>query len=114
MQKHGIHFLLLTVSALIVLGVVMLFSTSAFAQDSHGDIYFFVKRQVMWLCVGLVAAVVAARIDYHFWERTWWGWFGGAFVLLLLCFVAHIGLRVNGSSRGATRRSRSPRPTTVR
>ena len=99
MQKHGIHFLLLTVSALIVLGVVMLFSTSAFAQDSHGDIYFFVKRQVMWLCVGLVAAVVAARIDYHFWERTWWVWFGGAFVLLLLCFVPHIGLRVNGSSR---------------
>lgn len=99
MQKHGIHFLLLTVSALIVLGVVMLFSTSAFAQDSHGDIYFFVKRQVMWLCVGLVAAVFAARIDYHFWERTWWVWFGGAFVLLLLCFVPYIGLRVNGSSR---------------
>lgn len=99
MQKHGIHFLLLTVSALIVLGVVMLFSTSAFAQDSHGDIYFFVKRQVMWLCVGLVAAIFAARMDYHFWERTWWVWFSGAFVLLLLCFVPHIGLRLNGSSR---------------
>jgi len=99
MQKHGIHLLLLTVSALIVLGVVMLFSTSAFAQDSHGDIYFFVKRQVMWLCVGLVAAIFAARMDYHFWERTWWIWFSGAFVLLLLCFVPHIGLRLNGSSR---------------
>ena len=43
MQKHGIHFLLLTVAGLVVLGVVMLFSTSAFAQDSHGDIYFFAR-----------------------------------------------------------------------
>ena len=99
MQKHGIHFLLLTVAGLVVLGVVMLFSTSAFAQDSHGDIYFFIKRQVMWLCVGLAVVVFAARMDYHFWERSWWVWFGGAFVLLLLCFVPHIGLRLNGSSR---------------
>ena len=99
MQKHGIHFLLLTVAGLVVLGVVMLFSTSAFAQDSHGDIYFFVKRQVMWLCVGLAAAVFAAGMDYHFWQRTWWIWFAGAFVLLLLCFVPHVGLRLNGSSR---------------
>ncbi|MFA7232484.1 MAG: putative peptidoglycan glycosyltransferase FtsW [Terrimicrobiaceae bacterium] len=99
MQKHGIHFLLLAVAALVVLGMVMLFSTSAFAQDSHGDIYFFVKRQVMWFCVGLAAAVFAARMDYHFWERSWWVWFGGAFLLLLLCFVPYVGLRLNGSSR---------------
>ena len=99
MQKHGIHFLLLTVAGLVVLGAVMLFSTSAFAQDSHGDIYFFVKRQMLWLGVGLGVAVFAARTDYHLWERSWWVWFGGSFVLLLLCFVPHIGLRLNGSSR---------------
>jgi cell division protein FtsW len=99
MQKHGILFLLLTVAGLVVLGIVMLFSTSAFAQDSHGDIYFFVKRQLMWLCVGVAVAFFAARMDYHFWERSWWIWFGGAFLLLLLCFVPHIGLRLNGSSR---------------
>ncbi len=99
MQKHGIHLLLLTAAGLIVLGLVMLFSTSAFAQDSHGDIYFFVKRQVMWLCVGLVVAAVAANVDYHFWQQSWWLWFGGAFLLLLLCFAPGIGLRINGSSR---------------
>ncbi|MBE2204775.1 MAG: FtsW/RodA/SpoVE family cell cycle protein [Chthoniobacterales bacterium] len=99
MQKHSIHILLLIVSALLVLGVVMLFSTSAFAQDSHGDIYFFVKRQILWLGIGLGVAVFAANMDYHFWERTWWIWFGGAFVLLLLCFVPPVGLRINGSSR---------------
>jgi len=99
MQKHGIHLLLLTVAGLIALGLVMLFSTSAFARDSHGDIYYFVKRQGMWLCVGLVVAVAAACIDYHRWQQVWWICFAGAFVLLLLCFVPPIGQRINGSSR---------------
>lgn len=90
---------MLTVAGLVVLGMVMLFSTSAFAHDSHGDIYFFVKRQVMWLCLGLAVAVFAARMDYHLWQRSWWIWFGGAFFLLLLCFVPYVGLRINGSSR---------------
>ena len=99
MQKHGIYILILTVAGLIALGLVMLFSTSAFARDSHGDIYYFVKRQGMWLAVALVVAMVAACVDYHFWEKTWWIWFAGAFFLLLLCFVPPIGQRINGSSR---------------
>ena len=99
MHKHGIHVLLLTVAGLVVLGLVMLFSTSAFAHDSHGDIYFFVKRQAVWLGVGLVVAFAAACVDYHIWERWWWAIFALAFFLLLLCFVPGIGLRLNGSSR---------------
>jgi len=99
MQRHSIYLLLLSVVGLIALGVVMLFSTSAFAQDSHGDIYYFVKRQVLWLGIGLVICVAAALIDYHCWRRTWPVWFGVAVVLLLLCFVPHLGMRINGSSR---------------
>jgi len=99
MQKHGIHVLVLTVAGLVALGLVMLFSTSAFAHDSHGDIYFFVKRQILWLGVGVVVAIAAACVDYHVWERWWWIFFAGAFALLLLCFVPAIGLRINGSSR---------------
>ena len=36
MHRKSIYFLVLAVAALIVLGIVMLFSTGAFAQDSHG------------------------------------------------------------------------------
>lgn len=77
----------------------MLFSTSAFAQDSHGDIYYFVKRQVLWLVIGLVVCVVASLTDYHWWRRSWPVWFGVAVLLLILCFVPHLGMRINGSSR---------------
>ncbi|MFI0347841.1 MAG: FtsW/RodA/SpoVE family cell cycle protein [Chthoniobacterales bacterium] len=99
MQRNSIYLLLLSVVALVALGIVMLFSTSAFAQDSHGDIYYFVKRQLLWLGIGLVACVVTSLTDYHLWQRTWKICFGVALVLLALCFVPHLGMRINGSWR---------------
>ena len=99
MHRKSAYFLFLAVLGMLVIGIVMLFSTSAFARDSHGDVYFFVKRQVVWLGVGLVVCTVAALVDYHFWQRTWWIWFGLALIALSLCFVPHFGMRINGSRR---------------
>jgi cell division protein FtsW len=99
MHRKSAYFLFLAVLGMLVIGIVMLFSTSAFARDSHGDVYFFVKRQVVWLGVGLIVCTVAALVDYHFWQRTWWIWFGLALIALLLCFVPHLGMRINGSRR---------------
>lgn len=99
MHRKSAYFLFLAVLGMLVIGIVMLFSTSAFARDSHGDVYFFMKRQVVWLGVGLVVCTVAALVDYHFWQRTWWIWFGLALLALTLCFVPHFGMRINGSRR---------------
>ena len=38
-------------------------------------------------------------VDYHVWSKLWMPLFVAAAVLLGLCFVPHIGLRLNGSSR---------------
>jgi cell division protein FtsW len=99
MHRKSAYFLFLAVLGMLVIGIVMLFSTSAFARDAHGDVYFFVKRQATWLGIGLVICIVAALLDYHFWQRTWWLWFAIALVALALCFVPHLGLRINGSRR---------------
>jgi cell division protein FtsW len=99
MHRKSAYFLFLAVLGMLVIGIVMLFSTSAFARDSHGDVYFFMKRQVVWLGVGLVVCTAAALVDYHFWQRTWWIWFGLALIALSLCFVPHFGMRINGSRR---------------
>jgi cell division protein FtsW len=99
MHRNAIYVLTLSVAGLIALGLVMLFSTSAFAEESKSDMYFFVKRQGMWLCVGLVVAMVASFVNYHFWIKYWWAFFAAAALLLLLCFIPPIGLRINGSSR---------------
>ncbi len=99
MHRKSAYFLFVAVLAMLVIGIIMLFSTSAFARESHGDVYAFVKRQAIWVVIGFVACSVAARIDYHFWVRTWWIWLGLSAVALACCFLPKIGIRLNGSRR---------------
>lgn len=99
MRRRTGYILIFSMVSLLVIGIVMLFSTGAFAQDSRGDMYYFVKRQMMWLVIGGSALVVAATVDYRVWAR-WWPWlYGLAVVLLLLCFVPPIGMKINGAWR---------------
>jgi cell division protein FtsW len=99
MQRISIYALLISVVGLVALGVVMLFSTSAYAQECHGDIYYFVKKDAFWLVVGISVCVLGALTDYHLWRTSWKIWFGVSVVLLALCFVPHIGMKINGSHR---------------
>jgi cell division protein FtsW len=99
MRRKSAYILFLAVLGLLVIGIVMLFSTSAYARDSHGDVYFFIKRQAIWVGVGLVGCIFAALVNYQFWQKTWWLWFSVALVALALCYIPHIGMRINGSRR---------------
>ena len=60
MRRKSAYILFLAVLGLLVIGIVMLFSTSAYARDSHGDVYFFIRRQAIWVGVGLVACIFGA------------------------------------------------------
>ena len=99
LHRHSVHILLTALVGLLVLGIVMLFSTSTFAQNSHGDMYYFVKRQLLWLGIGVLCCLAGALIDYHWWEKTWPIWLGISILLLALCFVPNIGMKINGSWR---------------
>jgi cell division protein FtsW len=99
MRPKTAYILFLAVLGLLVIGIVMLFSTSAYARDSHGDVYFFIKRQAIWIGIGLVACIVAALVNYQFWQKTWWLWFVVALAALALCYIPHVGMRINGSRR---------------
>src|SRR5205807_8011663 len=101
MRRKSAYILFLAVLGLLVIGIVMLFSTSAYARDSHGDVYFFIRRQAIWVGIGLVACIFAALMNYHFWQKTWWLWFALALAALALCYVPHIGMRINASRRWA-------------
>jgi cell division protein FtsW len=99
MHRKSAYLVFVAVLGLLTIGIIMLFSISAFARESHGDVYAFVKRQAVWLGIGFTVCAIAALVDYHFWQRTWWLWFALAAVTLALCFVPHIGMRLNGSRR---------------
>jgi cell division protein FtsW len=99
MHKQSAYILVLAVAVLVTLGLVMLYSTGAFAPDSHGDQFNFLKKQSFWLGVGFLFSICFALLDYHRLERAWYLLFPIALALLALCFIRPIGMRINGSWR---------------
>ena len=98
-HRTSVYLLVVTVIGLIVLGLVMLSSTSAYAPESHGSAMFLLKRQLMWLGIGVLVCAIGAGLDYHLLQKSWWIWFLLSVFLLALCFVPHICHRINGSRR---------------
>lgn len=93
-------WLFTAVAALVAIGLVMVFSaSSATAYAEHGDIAYYLKRQLMWLVVGLAGAFVCYRIDYQRLRAIAPYLLVAAIGGLLLVFVPHIGLGVNGGRR---------------
>ena len=99
MHRKSIYGLLLAVSILIVIGCVMLFSTSAFVNERGKGPDYFINHQAVWLCIGLFLCIVAAKTDYLHWRRFAWPLYAVSAVLLALCFVPHIGKKINGAYR---------------
>ena len=78
----------------------MVFSaSSATAYADYGDVAYYVKRQFIWLVVGLIAAFFAYRLDYQKLKKPAPYILLAAAVALALVFVPHIGLGANGGRR---------------
>lgn len=55
-----------TVMVLVAIGVVMVYSASSYTSAFKlNDPEYYLKKQLMWACVGFVAMVTAIKIDYH-------------------------------------------------
>src|SRR5215207_2137495 len=62
--------LLLTVVALVVFGLIMLYSASFdFSFNEYGSSSYMFIRQLRWLGVGILSAFVLSVLDYHQWRR---------------------------------------------
>ena len=92
------RLLLLVTLSLVGVGIVMIYSASAIrAQERFGDPTFFLKKQLVYACVGLLAMVWAVGRDLKTFQRLTPILFLGSLLLLLL--VPHIGIRINGARR---------------
>jgi len=88
------------VAALVGIGLVMVFSaSSATAYAQHGDIAYYLKRQLVWLAIGLAGAYALYRLDYRRLRGIAPYLLIAAVIGLLLVFVPHVGLGVNGGRR---------------
>jgi cell division protein FtsW len=91
-----------TVAALLLVGLIMVASASIGVSDHEtGNPFFYFQRQLVYVGLGLVAALLAIAVPTSFWEKHSIFLLGGAFVLLVLVLVPGIGHEVNGSRRWA-------------
>ena len=95
-SKNAI-FLSLAVTALVTLGLVMLTSTSVW--DDEVDGYSLVKKQALFITLGIIGAVFVAHMDYKKFRPYWIPALVASCVLLVLCYVPGIGQSIKGESR---------------
>jgi len=91
--------LVLATFALVAIGLLMIFSASSVsALDDMGDPAYFLKRQAIFVAVGVAAAAIIAHFDYHLWSHTfvWPLWMG---VIFLLMLTAVVGIATKGATR---------------
>ncbi|ANH39148.1 Lipid II flippase FtsW [Nocardioides dokdonensis FR1436] len=92
------YYLLLGASALLLtIGLIMVLSASSVwsYKYSGGDSYSVVRRQMLWLAIGLPAAFVASRLPMR-WIRAL-AYPAYLFSLVLLLLTAFLGTEVNGN-----------------
>ncbi len=96
----NVFLLVIAVAVLTTIGIVMLTSTGAYAQDNKGDPTYYLSHQLVWLVIGVVLCVGAALVDYRWMEKRWWLFYVCAAVLLTCClFPATGGKKINGAFR---------------
>lgn len=93
-------WLVLAVAGLMIVGLMMVASSSVMISTKYfHQPFHFLIRQVAYLSVGLILAVVCMRVDSTFWEKLSGPLLLICFLLLILVLIPGIGRLVNGSRR---------------
>lgn len=97
-ERHFDHFFITIVIILAAYGTIMVFSAGyAYAAFRYEDGLYFVKRQVIWLTLGIVAMLVVSRVDVNLLKKHTAKAYCATLVLLALTLV--IGFVGNGAQR---------------
>ncbi len=68
-QKKCDRVLILVLAIIIVTGLVILYSTSAYnGEIKFQDTFYYLKKQVLATLLGIMGMWCIANIDYHIWK----------------------------------------------
>ena len=96
--NNDMEALLAIMVVLVILGTINVFSSSFILSEAdYNTPYFFLRKQLVNVGVGLVAFFLCWRVDYHRWRD--WMPIVLALTMLSLVLVLVIGPSVNGARR---------------
>ncbi|NLL51942.1 MAG: putative lipid II flippase FtsW [Peptococcaceae bacterium] len=92
--------LLLVIFALLLIGIVMTYSSSAVkGYLYYEDAYHYLKAELIWVTLGLMAMTFALMLDCHLLYKWAKPILYAALVLLIMVKIPGIGKTVNGATR---------------
>ncbi len=93
--------ILFVVILLVIIGTIMIFSASYYSAGNsaafNNDIYYFLKRHLMYLVIGLVALIFLSNFNYKYLKP----FLPMAYIvsLVFLVLVLFFGTEINGAKR---------------
>ena len=100
-QEHRYDRLLLVATLVLMsVGIVMVYSASVFAAETRwGDGAHFLKRQMLFAGIGVVALVTTLQIPHQVWQKLAYAMLLVGFVLLVVVLVPGVSSSVKGANR---------------
>lgn len=96
-SKVDKKLLFLTI-CLLTLGTIMVFSASyPYALSHYGDGYYYLKRQVIFLAIGLIAMYVMSRLNIQILKKI-------APIFYIICILLLVLVLIGGFSEGLAKR----------
>jgi len=102
MKKHKPDKgLIAIVFSLLVFGLVILFSASVvISQENKGNTYYYFFHQLLYGgLAGIIAFLIAKKIDYKFWKKVSLPLFFLSLILVGLVFIPSLGYKHAGAQR---------------
>ena len=85
---------------LVVIGTVMIYSSSSIiALEKYGDGYHYIKKQILFVLLGLGVMIGASKVPYRYWAKTAYPAVLISIALLALLIVPGFGTKVGGATR---------------
>jgi cell division protein FtsW len=99
-EKKPDLILLLATLLLVTIGTVMIYSSSSIlATEKFHDGQFFLKKQVFFLCLGLMVMFLVTKIPYYKLRKLAWPGIAASGIFLCALWIPHLGIRAGGAVR---------------
>lgn len=96
MKTKKIIFLTLVI---VIFGLISVYSSShVWALYKYDDSLYYIKRQAIFACIGMIAMFLTSKIDYHLYKKYYKQIVIFCFLLLILVLIPGLGV-VRGGSR---------------
>jgi len=94
------NLFLISVLILSIFGLIMVFSSSSVkGMEDYADSYYFLKKQGIFLCIGLIIFIIFSKIETNFLEKNHKLFYGIGIIMLLLVFVPILGKKAGNATR---------------